>query len=100
VIQHITKSKDGTKSMMPSFDHRLTIFYRLMNDRSLDYPLLEAAIPCCIYEHDNLFTFLKCNAVCLYINNRTKLKMFGAKKGLKTNLIYSDKPPKNKLLAL
>jgi len=85
---------------MSSFDHKLTIFYRLMNGRSLVYPVTEAAILCCVYEHYNFFTFLKCTAVCLYINNRTKLKMIGAKKGLKTNLIYSDKPPENMLLAL
>jgi hypothetical protein len=86
--------------MMPSFDDRLTIFYHLMNGRSLGYPVIEAAKLCCVYEHDNLFTFLKCTAVCLYINNRTKLKMTGAKRGLKTNLIYSDKPPEYMLLAL
>jgi hypothetical protein len=100
VIQHITTSEDCTRSTMPPFDHRLTIFYLLMNYLSLDCPVLVAAITWCVYKHDNLFTFLKCTAVCLYINNRTKLKMMGAKKGLKKNLIYSDKPPENTLLAL
>lgn len=98
VIQHITKSKDCTRSMTPSFGDRLTIFYRLLNGQSLGYPVLEAAKLCCIYEHGNLFNFLKCTAVCLYSNNRTKLKMTGAKRGLKINLIYSDKPPENMLL--
>lgn len=62
-----------------------------MNGQSLGYPELEDAIRCCVYEQDNLFTFLKCNAVCLYIYNTTKLKMIGAKK---KNLIHSDKPQK------